>query len=644
MKLTKIIIAISMLLAVQFSNIVAQTSTETDKSKAELKIESNIIGNVYQADYSKSKIFYPSDLANAVPKAIVVKGDERTKTLFDSLIDAKEFSKKNYQANVIIFDKKTKKYSLYELIIGENSAVAVQFAESSLRNTLKSKPIIPLTYEALKISSDYSLQLLPPMKELKWSWWEVADIVDAEGLSLIKKTNMQLMAGSKGIRLLFDSELEKSNFDEALKIYQWLEKININSNDLDVVKITRKTNLSKMFQTSAKLRPFVEAEMEKWKYAVADRKAVRGNIPKANDEDEDAFSSFNEVIANLPDGECLSGNCVNGRGKMVYASGDTYEGDFVNDKKEGKGTYTYKNGDYYTGEYKNDKQNGYGKQFTKATNTTREGNWKDGFLIASTTSTTSTTTPVVAKTGSLADCKIVLSEGCRNYLLQAKAADILPQVTDAFIFEGNKLVSNIFGAELVEGTGGVLSASFIESKSRPNKPAENLKWGESVESVKKKYGEPLQIRSDTNRATHSYKDFQFGYVNNKLGSVKFSRDKTESEIAAEQIFNREKLEAERIANTPENRAKKFKADAIAAYYETVEQCNRIMGYYNDKVEQGNRQTTREARVLVDSWNSAKTAKAVANMKARLQSLLDIHGANLPADMKQQIEAQLKSLN
>ncbi len=272
MKLTKTIIAIFMLLAVQFSNIVAQTPTEIEKSKSDSKAESNIIGNVYQADYSKSKIFYPSDLANTVPKAIVVKGDARTKTLFDSMLLAKEFSKKNKQANVIIFDNRTKKYSLYELIIGENSPVAIQLAETLFRKALNNNPSVPMTYEALKISPDYSLQIIA----VKMSWGEVADIVDAEGLSLIKKTNMQLMFGSKGIRLLFDSEIEKSNFDEALKIYQWLEKLNINSNDLDVVKITRKTNLAKMFQYAEKLRPFVEAEMEKWKYAEADKIAVRG--------------------------------------------------------------------------------------------------------------------------------------------------------------------------------------------------------------------------------------------------------------------------------------------------------------------------------------------------------------------------------
>ena len=78
---------------------------------------------------------------------------------------------------------------------------------------------------------------------------------------------------------------------------------------------------------------------------------------------------------------CVSGNCVNGKGKYVYANGDIYEGDFVNGKREGQGTYTNKYGNYYTGEWKNDKQNGYGKEYVKATNAVREGTWKDGVFV-----------------------------------------------------------------------------------------------------------------------------------------------------------------------------------------------------------------------------------------------------------------------
>lgn len=250
------------------------------ETAAKLKSESNIIGNIYQADYSTGKIVDSSELIKTVPKAVVVKGDERTATIFDSLLFAKEFSRKNSQANVIMFNKKTKKYSLHEAIITENIPINLQLAETPFRKALKDKSIIPTTYESLKINHEYSLQLLPKEKELgQYNYtveWEVADIVDVEGLSLIKNNNIQLMRGSKGVRLLFDSELEKSNFDEAVKIYQWLEKINLNSNDLDVVKVNRKTNLAKMFRASDKLKPLIEAEMVKWKYTEEEKATIRG--------------------------------------------------------------------------------------------------------------------------------------------------------------------------------------------------------------------------------------------------------------------------------------------------------------------------------------------------------------------------------
>lgn len=58
---------------------------------------------------------------------------------------------------------------------------------------------------------------------------------------------------------------------------------------------------------------------------------------------------------------CVSGNCVNGRGKIVYANIGIYEGNFVNGKKEGQGTFTVTNGDVYTGHFANDSYNGKGK-------------------------------------------------------------------------------------------------------------------------------------------------------------------------------------------------------------------------------------------------------------------------------------------
>lgn len=59
--------------------------------------------------------------------------------------------------------------------------------------------------------------------------------------------------------------------------------------------------------------------------------------------------------------KCVSGNCVNGKGKMVYTNGDSYEGDFVNGKRDGHGTYTFKNGQVYVGQFTDGLRNGRGR-------------------------------------------------------------------------------------------------------------------------------------------------------------------------------------------------------------------------------------------------------------------------------------------
>ena len=83
----------------------------------------------------------------------------------------------------------------------------------------------------------------------------------------------------------------------------------------------------------------------------------------------------------LPPSTCVSGNCVNGKGKMLYENGETYEGDWVNENYEGQGTYKYENGSYFTGKWKDSKPDGYGKYYDKATNSTKEGIWKAGIFV-----------------------------------------------------------------------------------------------------------------------------------------------------------------------------------------------------------------------------------------------------------------------
>lgn len=50
---------------------------------------------------------------------------------------------------------------------------------------------------------------------------------------------------------------------------------NVNSNDPDVVKITRKTNLAKLYRARETLRAFVKAEMTRRKYTEEVKTALR---------------------------------------------------------------------------------------------------------------------------------------------------------------------------------------------------------------------------------------------------------------------------------------------------------------------------------------------------------------------------------
>ena len=105
---------------------------------------------------------------------------------------------------------------------------------------------------------------------------EIVNIVNADGLYLRNNSaHLFGIVGSKYWRMTLDQELREGNFDEAKAIYAALDLRNKDSNHLDVVKITRKTNLSKFYHASESLRPFVEAEMVRWNYDNVQKEAVR---------------------------------------------------------------------------------------------------------------------------------------------------------------------------------------------------------------------------------------------------------------------------------------------------------------------------------------------------------------------------------
>lgn len=57
---------------------------------------------------------------------------------------------------------------------------------------------------------------------------------------------------------------------------------------------------------------------------------------------------------------CITGDCENGKGSAVYATGEKYVGQFKNGKCEGQGTYTWSDKTVYTGGWKEGKLHGKG--------------------------------------------------------------------------------------------------------------------------------------------------------------------------------------------------------------------------------------------------------------------------------------------
>lgn len=209
-----------------------------------------------------------------------------------------------------------------------------------------------------------------------------------------------------------------------------------------------------------------------------------------------------------------------------------------------------------------------------------------------TTAATPKPTPVVVQTtntaanGSISDCKLILSEGCRNYFFGTNIGAIRTQLG---LKEGsyNRTLSmqvyNWSGIELyVEPSSGRVITIRIDEYVKDWKPAKNLKWGEGMNKIKEKYsgGEYSRIY---NGESLKFPDYDLQFREGNLHRIEFEQPLTESESAAKAIRERSddaiELEKYRAENTPKAQAEKMRSD----YKETIsylKEYSQKINYYN----------------------------------------------------------------
>ena len=75
-------------------------------------------------------------------------------------------------------------------------------------------------------------------------------------------------------------------------------------------------------------------------------------------------------------GNCITGDCVNGRGKMIWSNNRIYDGDWKGGEPHGYGVEIYQNSKY-DGEWRNGKKYGFAK-YKNFLGNYYEGNIKNG--------------------------------------------------------------------------------------------------------------------------------------------------------------------------------------------------------------------------------------------------------------------------
>lgn len=181
------------------------------------------------------------------------------------------------------------------------------------------------------------------------------------------------------------------------------------------------------------------------------------------------------------------------------------------------------------------------------------------------------------KSGSLADCKQILSDACRNFLLYSNIADVAPAL--GLIKQSAEKYSKSGFTLYVEPTsGGIISVRIFKDSGW--QPSNNLKFGEKMSKVKEKYpnGEYENGRYYDDYLV--FPNYTLGFEKGKLWVVELKRDRTDLEETAKRTRDAEirRQEADAEANkTPEQRAKEI----IAIYQSFHDRIEAKVKRHND---------------------------------------------------------------
>lgn len=189
----------------------------------------------------------------------------------------------------------------------------------------------------------------------------------------------------------------------------------------------------------------------------------------------------------------------------------------------------------------------------------------------------------MATAGSFADCKIILSDGCRNFFLRSTVEQVSPYLKD---FKDSQI-----RLEVEPSSGGIIGVIFYPESGF--KPAEDLKWKDKPENVLKKYGDPIRT-TKTKPEFDVYKEFQINYYAQKeVYSIKLTRERTASELAAFKA-------REAIANSPEVLSKTLNSDyekMLKTFESKVNEVSILVAEFDQIKASGN--------ISIDNYRSAK---------------------------------------